>query len=122
MSKETAKGIVDMTTGEVVTGDSGGGFIIDPACSGYGFLGWASGLFEPEKGQKVLYHNMFVFSPVSSYESDDYKAMGFKAEKKKCVSPRVWNGLNPGDKVRLLFDDKARVAAVDLNGDSAGGK
>ena len=39
------------------------------------------------------YANMFVLSPVSSYEPDDYQAMGMKAEKKKCLSPEVWADL-----------------------------
>ena len=83
---------------------------IDPEYQGYVFLGWASGMFKPDgSNDKRPYHNMFVFSPVSTFESDDYKASGFKAEKKKCVSPNVWVGLEPGDKVRLFFDDKGRI-------------
>ena len=82
---------------------------IDPAYQGYVFLGWASGLFELKNGEKRPYYNMYVFSPVSTFESEDYKASGFKAEKKKCVNPDVWRSLTPGDKVRLFFDDKGRV-------------
>ena len=83
---------------------------LDLAYQGYVFLGWASGMFQPDNSpEKRPYHNMYVFSPVSAFESEDYKASGFKAEKKKCVNPDVWRGLNPGDKVRLFFDDKGRV-------------
>ena len=82
---------------------------IDLEYQGYVFLGWASGMFEANNGWRLPYHNMFVFSPVSTFESEDYKASGFKAEKKKCISPSVWAGMNPGDKVRLFFDDKGRV-------------
>lgn len=89
---------------------------IDLDYQGYVFLGWASGTFEPNPGRRIPYYNMFVFSPVSTYESDDYKASGFKAEKKKCLTPDVWNGLNPGDKVRLFFDDKGRVIEAALEG------
>lgn len=89
---------------------------IDPAYQGYVFLGWASGMFEPKPGEKRPYHNMYVFSPVSDYVSDEYEASGFKAEKKKCVTPDVWNGLTPGDKVRLFFDDKGRVIEAALDG------
>ncbi len=89
---------------------------IDPAYQGYVFLGWASGLFEPKSGEKRPYHNMYVFSPVSDYVSDEYEASGFKAEKKKCISPDVWAGMNPGDKVRLFFDDKGRVVEAALDG------
>lgn len=91
-------------------------FTVDMEYQDYVFLGCASGTFEPEKGRKVPYHNMFVFSPVSTYESDDYKASGFKAEKKKCLTPDVWNGLTPGDKVRLFFDDKGRIIEAALEG------
>ena len=82
---------------------------IDLEYQGYVFLGWASGMFELKDSSKRPYYNMYVFSPVSTFESDDYKASGFKAEKKKCMTPDVWRGLNPGDKVRLFFDDKGRV-------------
>ena len=89
---------------------------IDPAYQGYVFLGWASGLFELKSGEKRPYHNMYVFSPVSDYVSAEYEASGFKAEKKKCISPSVWAGMNPGDKVRLFFDDKGRVVEAALDG------
>lgn len=91
-------------------------FTVDMQREGYVFLGWASGMFEARDGRKHPYHNMFTLSPVSTFESEDYKASGFKAEKKKCVSPDVWEGLNPGDKVRLFFDDKGRVIAAALDG------
>ncbi len=88
---------------------------LDTAYQGYVFLGWASGMFETKDGRKLPYHNMFVFSPVSTYESEDYKASGFKAEKKKCVSPDVWTGLEPGSKVKLFFDDKGRIIEAALD-------
>lgn len=91
-------------------------FTVDTEYQGYVFLGWASGTFEPKGGRKIPYYNMFVFSPVSTYESDDYKASGFKAEKKKCLTPEVWSGLTPGDKVRLFFDDKGRIIQSALDG------
>lgn len=91
-------------------------FSVSTEYQGYVFLGWASGMFEPRPGRRIPYYNMFVFSPVSTYESDDYKASGFKAEKKKCLTPDVWDGLTPGDKVRLFFDDKGRVITVALDG------
>ena len=61
------------------------------------------------------YYNMFVLSPVSSFQSEDYKAYGLKAEKKKCLSEKVWEGLEPGDKVRLFFDDKGRIIEAALD-------
>ena len=49
-------------------------FQVSTAYSGYVFLGWAQGRFEPEQGRKMPYYNMFVLSPVSSFQSEDYKA------------------------------------------------
>ena len=90
-------------------------FQVSTAHSGYVFLGWAQGRFEPEQGRKMPYYNMFVLSPVSSFQSEDYKAYGLKAEKKKCLSEKVWEGLEPGDKVRLFFDDKGRIIEAALD-------
>ena len=99
------------------------GFKVDTEYRGYVFLGWAQGRFDPDKnGEKRPYYNMFVFSPVSTYTSEDYAAFGFKAEKKKCLNADVWQGLNPGDRVKLFFDDKGRVQAAALDDSSAGGK
>lgn len=92
---------------------------IDPAYQGYVFLGWAAGLFEAKTrtGTEMRpYYNMYVFSPVSDFRSDEYKASDYKAEKKKCVSPDVWEGLEPGDKVKLFFDDKRKVIQAALDG------
>ena len=90
-------------------------FIVNTGYPGYVFVGWAAGRFENDRGEKVPYANMFVLSPASSYESDDYKACGMKAEKKKCLSPEVWKDLEIGSRVKLFFDDKQRVmmAAID---------
>ena len=90
-------------------------FQVSTAYSGYVFLGWAQGRFEPEQGRKMPYYNMFVVSPVSSFQSEDYEAYGLKAEKKKCLSEKVWEGLEPGDKVRLFFDDKGRIIEAALD-------
>ncbi len=90
-------------------------FQVSTAYSGYVFLGWAQGRFEPEQGRKMPYYNMFVLSPVSSFQSEDYKAYGLKAEKKKCLSEKVWEGMEPGDKVRLFFDDKGRIIEAALD-------
>ncbi len=69
-----------------------------------------------EKGDKRPYYNMYVLSPVSDFESEDYQASGFKAEKKKCESPEVWKDLEPGNRVKLFFDDKKRVVMAALDG------
>lgn len=92
-------------------------FIVDTGYEGYVFMGWAHGNMVNEKtGEKRPYCNMFVLHPVSTYRSDDYEAFGFKAEKKRCLSADVWKDLVPGDRVRLFFDDKNRVAMVALDG------
>lgn len=86
-------------------------FVVSSEYPGYVFLGWAAGEFEPQgkPGTKQPYANMYVLSPVSDYVSEDYEACGFKAEKKKCISPEVWKDLQIGDRVKLFFDDKNRV-------------
>lgn len=89
-------------------------FEVSTAYQGYVFLGWAKGQFEAEEGRKMPYYNMFVLSPVSNFQSEDYEAFGLKAEKKKCLSEKVWEGLEPGDKVRLFFDDKGRIIEAGL--------
>lgn len=91
-------------------------FIVEGGYQGYVFTGYAMGNFEPQDGgEKKPYYNMYVLSPVSDYQSDDYQGFGFKAEKKRCVSADVWKDLDVGSKVRLFFDDKQRVvmAAID---------
>lgn len=90
-------------------------FIVDGRYQGYVFVGWAAGQFENDKGEMQSYANMYVLSPVSSYQSEDYQAFGYKAEKKKCLSPDVWKDLDPGCKVRLFFDDKGKVVMVALD-------
>lgn len=92
-------------------------FIVSGNYTGYVFVGAAQGRFDADTStgtEKRDYFLMYVISPVSTYESEDYSAKGFKAEKKKCISPDVWQGLNPGDHVRLFFDDKQRVVMAAL--------
>lgn len=90
-------------------------FIVSLSYPGYVYVGHAEGLFENEKGQKNPYYQMFVIDPVSTYTSDDYRAFGLKAEKKKCISSDVWEGLEIGDRVKLFFDDKGRVIAAGVD-------
>ena len=91
-------------------------FVVSREYQGYVFLGWARGQFENRQGGKSPYYQIFVLSPVSSYTSDDYQAFGLKAEKKKCISAAVWEGLTPGDRVRLFFDDKGRIIEAAIDG------
>lgn len=90
-------------------------FTVRKDYQGYVFLGWAKGRFKTDRNTMMPYHNMFVLSPVSTFESEDYVAFGMKAEKKKCVSADVWEGLAPGDRVKLFFDDKGRVIEAALD-------
>lgn len=91
-------------------------FIVEGGYEGYVFVGWASGQFDTEQGEKRPYYNMYVISPVSSYQSADYQASGYKAEKKRCSDPGVWKDLDPGSRVKLFFDDKGRVVMTALDG------
>ena len=92
------------------------GFNVDFEYQGYVFLGGAQGMFETQDKKRLPFANMFVLSPASTYTSEEYKAFGFKAEKKKCLSAAIMEGLNPGDRVKLFFDDKGRVQAAALDG------
>lgn len=98
--------------------NTGSQIIIDKGYPGYVFLGWAKGQFETEQHEKRPYFNMYVLSPVSSWTSEDYEASGFKAEKKTCLG-EVWEDLNPGDPVKLFFDDRGRVQMAVLDGPGA---
>ena len=57
---------------------------------------------------------MLVLSPVSNYQSEDYETNGMKVEK-KCMSEQVWEGLEPGGRIKLFFDDKGRVIEAALD-------
>ena len=90
-------------------------FTVNTGYPGSVFVGWAEGQFKTEDGRMMPCANMFVLAPVSTYESEDYKAFGMKAEKKKCLSPEVWKGLEIGSRVKLIFDDKQRVVMATLD-------
>lgn len=98
-------------------------FIIEGGYPGYTYVGHAWGRREPSDAEmargikeKQPYWQLFVISPVSSYSSDDYCAFGLKAEKHKCLGA-VWEGLDlePGQKIRLFFDQKNRVQMIALD-------
>lgn len=78
----------------------------------YKIVGWAKGRFEDETGKMKDYASLYVTYPVSNYTSDDYEAMGMKAEKMKCVSAGVFSKVNIGDQVELYFDEKKRVNLI----------
>ena len=86
----------------------------------YIFVGCAEGRFDAQDAQgndiKKDYFNMYVISPVSDYVSDDYRAVGYKAEKLSCVSKKVWENLTVGECVNLYFTDKKAVAMAASTG------
>ena len=87
----------------------GNEFIVTSEYYGYVYVGNAFGRFKNDAGQMQDFANIFVVSPASTYESDDFHATGFKAEKLKAVHPDVWKDLKIGDRVKLFFDEKKRV-------------
>ena len=85
-------------------------FVVSSDYQGYIYVGHAEGKFEGKNGGgKLPFYSMYVLSPVSSWQSEDYTASGWKAEKKRCISSEVWANLEFGDHVMLFFDDKGRV-------------
>ena len=91
-------------------------FVIGGNYQGYTFVGCAQGNMLDEKtGQKNPYFQIFAVTPVSTFKSEDYSAFGFKAEKFRCVGPNICDGLEPGDRVKLFFDDKKRVIMAALD-------
>ena len=90
-------------------------FIVSDEYQGYVYVGHAQGNMVTEKGEKRAYFQIFVISPVSTYQSEDYQATGFKAEKLRCASSDVWKDLDPGTRVKLFFDDKQRVVMAVLD-------
>ncbi len=81
-------------------------FIVSEEYQGYVYVGNAQGNFVNDKGVKQSFCNIFVVSPVSTYQSEDFQAHGFKAEKLKCASSEVWRDLDIGTRVKLFFDAK----------------
>ncbi len=85
--------------------------IIDTSFGGYTFVGAQYGRFKPQgETEERDFYNMFVISPFSS--GGNNSTVGVKAEKFRCLSADVWNGLKPGDKVIVNFDRFGRVQAV----------
>ena len=78
----------------------------------YTITGWAWGTFTNDQGTQQPYANLFVTSPVQDNPSAGYHAVGYKAEKLRCVSPDVWvkAGLVVGDDAILIFDRRGRVS------------
>ena len=86
--------------------------IIDTAYNGYVFVGWAAGRFQTDRGEMMPYANMFVLSPVSSYESEDYQtSMRALAMELGCIPvvPQKSNRKNPWDYDKRLYKHRNQV-------------
>ena len=81
---------------------------------GYIYVGNAYGSFTTERGQQMPFFNMYVLSPASDYQSPDFHAAGMKCEKFKCVSEQVWEHINVGDYVQVVFDAKGKAIGAAL--------
>ena len=85
----------------------------------YFYVGSAEGRFESNKtGNMIGFSNMYVISPVSDYQSNDYASRGYKAEKFKCVSNAVYQDLDIGDEIEAYFDSQQRIALVKRTGET----
>ena len=74
------------------------------------FVGYGYGRFQNDSGIMQEYCNVFVLEPFKGPEGNDYHFGGQKAVKYKCVSPKVWEGVKPGDTVQCYFDSSKRVS------------
>ncbi len=87
--------------------------VIDTSFGGYTFVGAQYGKFTPQgESHERDYCNMFVISQFGT--GGNNSTVGLKAEKLRCLSPDVWNGLTPGDKIIISFERFGRVQAVNL--------
>ena len=85
--------------------------IIDTSFGGYTFVGAQYGRFKPQgEDNERDYYNMFVIT--SFVSGGNNNTVGVKAEKLRCLSADVWQGLKPGDKLIVNFDRFGRVQAV----------
>ena len=77
----------------------------------YTIVGWSWGTFQTQDGRQMPYANLYVTSPVNQNQSDNYHAVGYKAEKLRCTSPQVWESaeLVVGQDAILVFDRNGRV-------------
>ena len=90
-------------------------FIVSVENRNYTYVGHAQGRFQPEGGgEKKPYFNIYVISPCSDWESEDYSGSGWKAEKFGCTDPDVWKDLTPGDRVKLFFDKPGKGGKVQM--------
>ena len=79
-------------------------------------VGWSWGTFQTPDGRQQPYANLYVTSPVNQNQSETFHAVGYKAEKLRCVSPDVWKKaeLVVGQDAILVFDRNGRVTYAKL--------
>ena len=88
-------------------------FEVDTSFTGYVFVGGQYGKFKAQSGDMVEYCNMFVLCQPAD-ASENHHPFGLKADKLKCTSPAAFEGLQPGDRLRVFFDKYGRVQTVDI--------
>lgn len=74
------------------------------------FVGFGYGKFQNDRGEMQDYCNVFVLEGFNGAENADYHFGGQKAVKYGCVSPKVWEGIQPGTKVQCYFDSRKKVS------------
>ena len=76
----------------------------------YTYCGHAYGNFTSDRtGEVISYCNIYVIWPITGPMNEDRQYQGYQADKLRCVSPDVVEGLAPEDKVVLYFDRRGRV-------------
>ena len=74
------------------------------------FVGYGYGRFKNDRGEMQDYCNVFVLEDFNGTENADYHFGGQKAVKYRCVSPKVFEDVKPGDRVQCYFDGKSRIS------------
>lgn len=84
------------------------------------FVGYVYGRFKNDRDEMQDYCNVFVLEDFYGTENADYRFGGQKAVKYRCVNAKVFEGINPGDRVQCYFDGKGRISfMVSLEGKGA---
>ena len=79
----------------------------------YTYCGHAYGQFTSDRtGEVINYCNLYVIWPITGPITDDRSYQGYQADKISCVSPDILEGLEPEDKIYLLFNRRGRVVGV----------
>lgn len=85
----------------------------EPGHTGSVFLGSAYGNFTRD-GRSYKYANIFVATPVAVNPAEGRYGIGWRTDKHRCESEKVFQGLEVGDNVQLYFDQYQRVVEAVL--------